>query len=193
MPSDHIGEPRLFRSYTVRRNMDAGVRIWEAAHVTNAGLLNRITINYEDFSEAGLGFNNPVERAAEESRELTSTKASIIVSLGAGNPGVVELPRFGVSNSKISSTMIKILRDCETTENRFAKNAHLHTDDYFRFNVEQGMQSILKDFNELNKIKTHTVAYLHKHGVSEQLDQVVRKICAGLCIRSYRFHSSLHC
>ncbi|HEV7737971.1 MAG TPA: hypothetical protein VGO47_11445, partial [Chlamydiales bacterium] len=69
---------------------------------------------------------------------------------------------------------VAIATDCEKIERsvreRFQKTPHL----YYRFNVDQGMQSIdLADFDKVQNVTAHTDSYMKNEPVSEMLRDTV--------------------
>lgn len=187
MPAAHVGEPRLFRSYSVPRNDDYDLMIWQAARVTNASahFLERFQLGEpiaEEFVEAGISCNNPVEIVLEEAEALLGPgrKPDVIISLGSGNRGVIGLPSPDKSSREIMESLKRIAEDCQVTANRFARNAELTVGVYHRFEVAQGMQKILLDeWNKLGEVETHTKAYLSGFLVGKEVDKVVSLICEG--------------
>jgi predicted acylesterase/phospholipase RssA len=174
-------KPHLFRTYQSR---DAGAsnhlgpaadfpgaapycKIWEAVRATSAAPLffDPIYIGPEDdrkeYVDGGVGCNNPCKQLYQEAQQIwPNRKIGCIISLGTGMPRVLSMDNPTLRNSwwpkPWLDTLTRIATLCEKTHEDMRRTAELNGR-YFRFNVQQGMQTIsLEEWNKLGEVATHT-------------------------------------
>lgn len=185
--------PRLFRTYEVAENGTCNCLVWEAARATSAAptFFKRIEIGEpggikEPFIDGGVGRNNPTNCVLEEA-EMTfpGREITCLVSIGCGQPKTAGIgPRPSFYHRVIPThywSVVKALKyiatDCENTAQEVSKKFRTKPNIYFRFNVEQGMQTIeMSEYQDLDKIAAHTQAYLRREENSRRVDAVVRKL-----------------
>lgn len=135
----------------------------------------------EEFIDAGLGCNNPVDQLIQEAaREFETKDIGCIVSIGTGMQGtnaIGESTRFGAKNI-IRVDLIKALKRIATDSEHRAKEMKERFINcpglYFRLNVARGLEDIsLAEWDKMPAVKTHTAAYLEDEDVSRELDQIV--------------------
>lgn len=83
------------------------------------------------------------------------------VSIGTGKPGVEPLKD---SYKFLTETLVQIVTETEETAENFAASwaSQLDRRQYFRFNVEQGLQGIgLEEYNKKREINSATQSYLN--------------------------------
>ena len=157
-----------------------GAKIWEAARATSAasGFFDSITIGKhgQEYVDAGLGCNNPVDEVWTEAQDIWSPEednlaASVkcFISIGTGNPGTspIEHGAFKV----FTKTLKDIATETEKTAENFAKRNRglFFQQRYFRFNVDQGLQSVgLEEFKKEKEIASATSSYMESLQVQKQ-------------------------
>lgn len=192
MASSNLEFPRLFRSYNVRENRSINCRIWEVARATTAAptFFKRVSIAEpgqiaEDFLDAGIKCNNPVEEIMEEARVLFKDDRPIgcVISLGTGHPGTIGLSKPDAFQKvlplELIDTLKKIATNCEDVANRLSRKFLGRPNIYFRFNVTHGVGGVsLEEWKKMDEVIGHTRAYLQNPVVSESINAVVRILCS---------------
>lgn len=122
-----------------------------------------------------MGANNPVDHVEGEASNIWCPEADlkplvkIFISIGTGNPGT---KAFKANALKIHQTLIDLATETESTERKFIERwaAHFSQDRYFRFNVQQGLQTVgLDEYKEQDLIESATEEYI------EHMDCKIRK------------------
>jgi hypothetical protein len=192
MAASNMEYPRRFRSYNTREDQSINCRIWEVARATTAAptFFKRISIAEpgqiaEDFLDAGIKCNNPVEEVMEEARLVFKDDRAIgcIISLGTGHPGKVGLSQPDsfqkILPLELITTLKKIATNCEEVANRLDRRFLDRPGIYFRFNASHGAEGIsLAEWEKMKEITGHTKAYLLNPVVSKSIDSVVRLLCS---------------
>jgi hypothetical protein len=111
-----------------------------------------------EFVDAGFGYNNPCEVLIEEAqRQFPERRAMRVLSIGTGLGDVV-----AIGNTRMS--IITALKKMATSSKKVAANLagrYGGTGQYYRFNVDQGLQDItLSDWEKASTISAHTRNYL---------------------------------
>ncbi|KAH8794599.1 acyl transferase/acyl hydrolase/lysophospholipase [Flagelloscypha sp. PMI_526] len=171
--------PECFRNYRSRKHGSYNCKIWEAARATTShpSSFNSIRIgplwSAEDYVGAGFGFTNPIDVVIDETKSWfpLSSHVHIVLSLGAGHPGIFGPPRAG---DGWASVLENIAVDCERTANRIAQ---CNGDGYFRLNVSQGLQGIMfQDWTDPGRIVSHTKQYIASGSVDQHIDELVHAL-----------------
>ncbi|KAH8794387.1 acyl transferase/acyl hydrolase/lysophospholipase, partial [Flagelloscypha sp. PMI_526] len=171
--------PECFRNYRSRKHGSYNCKIWEAARATTShpSSFNSIRIgpfrSPEDYVGAGFGFNNPIEVVIDETKSWfpLSSHVHIVLSLGAGHPGIFGPPR---PSDGWASVLENIAVDCERTANRIAQR---NGNGYFRLNVSQGLQGIMfQDWADPGCIISHTKQYIASGLVDQHIDELVQAL-----------------
>lgn len=159
--------------------------IWQAARATSAAprLFKRIkigppgsAINYVD---AGIGFNNPVNKVLEETSMVFGRDRSLscIVSVGAGQKGVTSYDQPDHFERLLPRKLIKALKDVATDTDRVAHemSERFYTAGiYYRFSVDQGLETVsLDEWKRLDVVRLHTKNYLKKTDIGDTVDKLV--------------------
>lgn len=170
-----------FRAYQSERALvEDRATIWEAARATSAasGFFDPISIGKhgQEYVDAGLGCNNPVDEVWTEAQDIWSSEeddlAALVkcfISIGTGNPGTNPIEN-GVFKM-FSKTLKDIVTETEKTAEVFAQTHRgLHSDRrYFRFNVEQGLQSVgLEEYKREKEIVSATSLYMESQHMQLQ-------------------------
>lgn len=184
------GIPRLWRTYTVSKNVGYDCAVWEAARATSATPTFFKCIHIggagapkEPFVDGGMGRNNPVALVLEEAQLVfPGRRVACVVSIGAGQPERISVqPDRNWLQSVLPADVMRALRDiatdCEKShediQKRFVETKHV----YFRFNVEQGMQNIRLDHGERSsEVASHTIQYMAQETVKQALSAMVKTI-----------------
>lgn len=184
--------PHLFRTYTVRENSTYNCKIWEASRATSAAPSYFKSIHIgpkgeeEEFIDAGIGHNNPVKQVHQEALRIfpQNRKISCIVSIGTGQTAPVVCDDTKLKNKFLHLSVIeaiaKVVTDCEKTAEEMELYFRDSKDQYFRFNVDRGLDQIcLQEWDKLNEVRTYTNGYLRTSQVSTQIDKVVTALVAS--------------
>ncbi|KAJ7262822.1 FabD/lysophospholipase-like protein [Mycena rebaudengoi] len=178
--------PVLFRTYDSPNEPAATCAIWEAARATSAAptFFKRIEIGAvpraEAFIDGGLGRNNPTAMVLEEAQILFPTRRlACVLSIGTGQVKAAAIPRPSLVQRVVPLDVIdameKLATDCEETHQDMLKRFRAQPGVYFRFNVEQGMQTIkLGEWERLAEVSAHTRQYIKEEGVKQRLGEVVK-------------------
>ena len=192
LPKYNTRFPRLFRTYPNPTNSSTSedCAIWQAARATVASpsLFKSVKIQYlggivEEFVDAGYKCNNPSVVILEEATEVFGDDRAVglFLSIGAGHPGVIKLPKADMFQKELLKFLINISEDCEQIvdelKKRFSDIPHIYT----RFNVSHGLAL---DKLEEGQIVTHVKTYLADIVESQKLNQVVESLISGVLPRS---------
>ncbi|EKM82275.1 hypothetical protein AGABI1DRAFT_124759 [Agaricus bisporus var. burnettii JB137-S8] len=180
------GIPVLFRTYHSSET-HSNCKIWEAARATSAAptFFKRIEIGRnQPFIDGGLGRNNPSQVVLKEAKALFGARSfGCLVSIGAGEAGVIEIKKPGLWQRILPTDAIDALRkitaDCESTHEDMLHHFSKLPTAYFRLNVEQGMQGVeLYEREKLSNVEAHTMQYMKKVEVAKKLALLVSAIRA---------------
>ncbi|KAG5642523.1 hypothetical protein DXG03_002596 [Asterophora parasitica] len=188
MPAKNMSSPRIFRSHDVPENQTANCKIWEAARATSAAptFFKRVSIDHdglpEEFVDAGLGCNNPVNEVYNEAQLVfgRDREISCIVSIGTGHPKVIGFSAPDKFERLLPVALIGVLQsiatDCEKVAEDFERKYNSDPSKskvFFRFNVQQGLQDVsLAEWNKLADVKTHTTKYVQETAVGVNINRV---------------------
>ena len=102
---------------------------------------------------------------------------SCIVSVGAGQRGVTGYDRPDPFERVLPRELIKALKAIATDTDRAAhemSERYHKTGIYYRFNVDQGLDSVsLDEWKRLDAVRHHTKNYLRKTDVGDTVDKLV--------------------
>ncbi|KAG6827347.1 hypothetical protein H0H87_005022, partial [Tephrocybe sp. NHM501043] len=182
----------LFRTYTSRKEPPISCAIWQAARATSAAptFFDRIYIGpprlQEPYIDGDLGHNNPTDVVLREAKDMFQDRSiACIISIGTGKLETIALGkpgRFekGGISSSIINAVYKIATDCEETAQKMEREFKDNPKFYFRFNVEQGLQTIKpEDWDQMGEISAHTRNYMQMHEIDLRLSTAVEVIRAG--------------
>ncbi|KAH8745706.1 kinase subdomain-containing protein, partial [Hyaloscypha sp. PMI_1271] len=156
------------RSYSLPDEPNIRATIFQAALATSAAttFFGPVTIGYRSFADGGLGSNNPVDEVEGEAANIWCSETGDLkplvkcfISIGTGNPGNKAFKDSAI----LRQTVVEIAIETESTEKKFIARWAKHFDEkrYFRFNVEQGLQSIgLDEYKQKGSIEAVTEGYL---------------------------------
>ena len=190
------GSPVLLRTYRTG-SAPVSCSIWEAARATSAAPTFFPPIKFAsqtggNFIDAGVGTNNPTKVLVKEAKSYyrmksyKATQPTCLVSIGTGQQNLIQLQhaasmfwlkdRLGLS---IAPVLGEIVTDCENTHDEVLLS-HLDNnarDQYYRFNVPQGMQQIMLDeWAKKDDIKTYTDNYLRLNQTEQELLDCVKRL-----------------
>ncbi|KAJ7109032.1 FabD/lysophospholipase-like protein [Mycena crocata] len=177
----------LFRSYQSSKEPPMKCAIWEAARATSAAptFFERICIGPPTravpYIDGGIGHNNPARLVLDEAALLFTGQPACLVSIGTGHPGTIEIPKPGVFENVIPvgviTAIVEMATDCEGTAERMLERFEDRPKTYFRFNVDQGMQSVkLDDWDKMDKVTAHTQQYMKGYEVGKRFDGTVMAV-----------------
>jgi patatin-like phospholipase/acyl hydrolase len=176
--------PHRFRSYQARKYQTVNCKIWEAARATSATpkFFERIVISgagtSQTYVDGGMGCNNPIAQVlAEAEFVFPGQHVACVISIGTGQAQTIAIRTRNRLSLDFNKAMQGIATDCERSaqevEQRFRDIPSL----YFRFNVEQGMQSVgLAQWERLDEVATHTKQYIQMTEVDQRLDAAVAAV-----------------
>ncbi|KAF8602623.1 FabD/lysophospholipase-like protein [Ceratobasidium sp. AG-I] len=189
MLAHHHGRPVRLRTYWNGRNQTTNYTIREALLATCAIPQLFEPVALEELSgpetiyvAAGLGCRNPITELLEESSDIFPNQhVACVLSIGAGQTRVADILDSHDRVLSKSDDVIDILRliaeDCESKAEEMARRFRETTDLYFRFNVEQGLQTIDKpDIQQAGNVVAHAVAYNLESNTDQKLTQAAKAI-----------------
>lgn len=190
MPADQVGEPRRLRTFPIDTSNDAAlnIKIWEAARATTAAsfffkpMPLRVTKYLtEDYIDAAIGCNNPVEYLLQEAAVYLGTgrRLGCVISIGTGTR-LVKISRAstGFRNllqapkyiKELLGTLKNIATDGEEAHRRVQAKLEAYTRAYFRFNVPDAAAEVkLHEYLKITSLKSTAVAYLSQPLVAAQI------------------------
>lgn len=154
--------------------------IWQVARATSAATtffksikLGRLDM---EFIDAGFGNNNPCDVLLGEARQLFPDATTFqILSIGTGLGRVVTIKgRRSILDAlaKMVASSTKVALDMDR---HFADSGQ-----YFRFNVDNGLQDItLSDWEKTSKIVAHTHNYLLTPAVARKITECASRLIAA--------------
>lgn len=191
-------EPKLFRTWCADKNPGYNCTIWEAGRATSAAptFFKRICIGkagmQEEFVDAGIGCNNPVQYLVEEAQREFGPERDIacIVSIGTGKSKIAGFKAPGLFQRLLPLDLVKVLAAMATDSEVVAlamQTRYQHCDGlYHRLNVERGLEGVsLEEWEKLGEVTTHTVEYLRGKDISQRLDLIVNALL-GKPARTFR-------
>ena len=185
MRAEDTSAAAVIRSYQSPRPdlLYGKIKIWEAARATSAAttFFNPIEIMpfKQRYVDGALGWNNPIEVADVESRDLWENDDRIIVSLGTGS---VPRQEWGGDIVDLARQLAKIVMQADLTNDRFRKShPELVNDNHlFRFTVTQGLGNVSLDEHEaFNRIAAYTDTYVSNDDIYRLLKTCVRSLKDG--------------
>ncbi|KDQ53978.1 hypothetical protein JAAARDRAFT_136390, partial [Jaapia argillacea MUCL 33604] len=181
--------PRLFRTYQVPKGLTFNCMIWEAARATSASpkIFKPIKIGDSSLQElfigGGIGCNNPIRQILQEAELLFPSKyVACVLSIGAGHSKTISFASTGglfsnVLPLSVCTTLHSIATDGEGTAEEIARQFQTISDFYFRFNVDQGLQSFkLGEWYRLSEVQTHAEQYLRTISGDRMLTATVQAL-----------------
>lgn len=185
-------QPVRFRSYPSRTRADVqdSSRIWEIARATCAAtdFFDPIKIGRfgDGFADAGAGTNNPIRVVWNEAKHTFLHSAQLpeghircLISIGPGRPS---LRAFGGNLQTVATALVRMAADAQHTADLFhsARLQLIHSQQYFRFNVDQGLQGIgLEHSGRAAEIMAATRQYLESEFLALQMQQCARRLGDG--------------
>ncbi|KFY66945.1 hypothetical protein V496_01838, partial [Pseudogymnoascus sp. VKM F-4515 (FW-2607)] len=158
------------RSYSLLDEPNICATICQAALATSAAttFFDPVSIGDRTFADGGLGANNPVDEVEGEASNVWCSETGDLkplvkcfISIGTGNPGKTAF-EDGIFKF-LGQTVVDIATETENTEKKFIARWAKHYDEsrYFRFNVDQGLQSIgLDEYKKKGAMEAATGGYL---------------------------------
>jgi hypothetical protein len=158
----------------------------------------------EPFVDAGLGCNNPIKQLLNEAEHIFPHQhIACIVSIGTGHVTTASLPAPSLFNNVIPLSVAEVLKkittECEATAEETERRFRSAPNIYFRFNVEQGMQSVtLAQWERLPEVTTHTLQHLQRGKVDEMVMAAVtalreqREVIAAAHLSAYNLLAISH-
>ncbi|KAK3310503.1 uncharacterized protein B0T15DRAFT_518680 [Chaetomium strumarium] len=182
MPANKVGQPRRFRSFAGDDGME--VKIWEAARATTAASFYfkpmpiRIgSFSTEDYIDAAIGCNNPVEYLLQEAAEQfgTGRRLGCLISIGTGTRLVSIARASSIMRSwrfvkELVGTLKNTATDGEEAHRRVQAKFGAHRNAYFRFNVPDAADQVgLDEYLKLGRLKALTAEYLAQPFVMDRV------------------------
>ncbi|KAK9857679.1 hypothetical protein MYU51_019821 [Penicillium brevicompactum] len=156
------------RSYELRDRSNISATICEAALATSAAtsFFDPVSIGPYTFVDGAFGANNPVEYVEEEASSIWCPETELkplvktFISIGTGVPSTQGIDGNAL---KIHATLASIVTETERTEQKFIRRwaGHFNQHRYFRFNVQQGLQTVgLEEYEQQELIRSVTEGYI---------------------------------
>ncbi|KAJ4198403.1 hypothetical protein NW755_001090 [Fusarium falciforme] len=159
---DNVDAPAtLFKTYDKSTSFK-NCKIWEVVRATSAAttFFKSIKCGMDEieFIDAGFGYNNPCDVLVGEAKQVfPDAQQILVVSIGTGMGNVVD-----IRNTRRS--ILGALQSMASNSSRVAREMAVRyrgSNDYFRFNVEQGLQDVtLSDWEQTSRISAHTHNYI---------------------------------
>ncbi|KAH8823134.1 hypothetical protein DL96DRAFT_1616776 [Flagelloscypha sp. PMI_526] len=188
--------PVLFRNYEARKSNSPNCSIWFAIRAVASSksfppaCTTSMSHRFCFLAASQHNFSNPVDEAITEALELAkklkitgSPPLACLVSLGAGHPGIKPLddPIDGNVAARLTRNPEKAH---EEAQKRIEKQHDLKGTEYFRLNVDQGLQENLLNDIKLEKVLSHTEAYLNTFTVTSKVSRIVEHIVGSIAKRT---------
>ncbi|KAG9114449.1 hypothetical protein FRC07_007645, partial [Ceratobasidium sp. 392] len=190
----NAGIPCIMRTYVAPENQMPNYTICETLRATTAHpeLFKSVELGeppvQESFVDGGLGCSNPVERLIAEAKLMFPGRhISSIISIGAGHTRTIQIPKPGLFSSTLPLNALiaakYIATDCERAAQEIACRFQNVPNVYFRFNVDQGLQSVgQSDWERLGEVMAHARAYLRLVETSGRLNDAAKAIRDRKCV-----------
>ena len=184
--------PVLFRTYASKKEPPISCTVWQAARATSAApiFFERVFIGpasrRQPYIDGGVGRNNPTAQVLEEAEvEFPGRNIACLISIGTGKLATINVPKpdffqRNVVAIDVIKAMVAIATDCEKTAEDMEKKFKHLPKTYFRFNVEQGLQTVkLGDWDRMDEVAAHTQQYMKISEVDQRLATAVQAIREG--------------
>ncbi|KEP48405.1 putative kinesin light chain [Rhizoctonia solani 123E] len=179
--------PVLFRSYRAVANPSPDCAIWEALQATMAhpDLFKSIEIDsslgQQSFVGGELGCSNPIGHVLSEAKKLYPDRhVACILSIGAGHARIIQVldPKRlqKITRTRDVEAAMQMATDSERLANEMAIRFNNISGVYFRFNVDQEIQSMPPGSSGRLDEVAHARAYLRMSEVTEAMEQAVQSI-----------------
>lgn len=149
-----------------------------------------MTIGVRKYVDGALGANNPVDYVWNEAQSIWRPNDGQIepmikcfVSVGTGNPG--SAPVEEGAKDFLSKTLKDIATETERTATTSAARHRglLDKKRYFRYNVEQGLQTVgLEEYRKRSEIEAATKAYLADQAQKFSLRDCAKNLGIKQCV-----------
>lgn len=156
--------------------------IWQAARATLAlpNLFPNVTIGpdllQQVYISGEVGWKNPSNEVIREFEAYwPGQNIACLASVGAGHEGIIEI-NGSIGPASLNMAMERIAMDCERVAQEVGYRFE-GRNTYFRLSVEQGLQKNTPHKPlTLDKIDTHTKAYLRSPGVTVSVNRLVASL-----------------
>lgn len=150
--------------------------------LSSPGYLQPISIGEPDqaqyYTDASMGFNNPIGILIQESVELFGIASDIrvIMSFGSGKDATV-FPQTSESiPDKLIAALAYIERSCESAHQDWQRRTN-GLGIYYRFNVEKHLQlHNIREWSQSSLIVSFTQEYYLDAQVSDRLDEALKAL-----------------
>ncbi|KAK4151189.1 hypothetical protein C8A00DRAFT_45555 [Chaetomidium leptoderma] len=189
MPAKEVGALRRLRSYDSELDTFApGIKIWEAARATTAASYyfkpmplrvgNHLT---EEFIDAAIGCNNPVEYLLKEAADRIGggRRLGCLISIGTGTrlvkisraaTGLRNIGQLLTFGSELLGTLKNTATDSEEAHRRTEAKLGHYSNAYFRFNVPDVAAEVsLHEYLKMDILKTTAATYLSEPLVASRV------------------------
>ena len=184
---------RLRAYHSDRTLVEDRALIWEATRATSAasGFFDPISIGKhgQEYVDAGLGCNNPVQEVWTEAQDIWSpgeddlaTLVKCFISIGTGDPGTSPVEDGMIKI--FTKTPEEIVTETEKTAETFVQSHRglFSQGRYFRFNVDQGLQSVgLEEYKKEKEIVSATSRYMESQRMVSQVRSCSRAMKGKEC------------
>ncbi|QRV95706.1 kinesin light chain [Ceratobasidium sp. AG-Ba] len=190
--------PVVFRSYEGCANQMLDCPIWQVLSATMAypGMFKPVEIGpdhlSQTFIDGGLGCNNPTAHVLAEAKSIMPGRyVSSVTCIGTGHPHTIQMTDRTMFKRLLPSDVLALTKeialDAEKVANEMDARFRSTSGVYFRFSVDQGMQTVrTSEWEKLSYVSAHTKAYMSRARVSKTIDDAVASIKG----RALAIHSS---
>ncbi|QRV84636.1 kinesin light chain [Ceratobasidium sp. AG-Ba] len=172
----NAGLPCIFRSYQGVSNQMPDSPIWKVLSATMA--------QPEMFKQVDIGPDYLRQSFIDEVKAvMPSQDLSSIVCIGSGHSDTIQLPQRALSSRLVPTNVLSLTKDIALDAERVAQEMEVRfqstTGVYFRFSVDQGIQSVeVGEWEKLQQVTANAKAYLRGLKVSKSVDFAVASIKA---------------
>jgi hypothetical protein len=179
-PCTNAASKVSLRSYSARGHLPSTITVIEAILATCAAppRFSSVTsgsgYNKKEYIGPSFGSTNPVREVITEAHSLFGGDSGIasLLSLGTGHPGVISFPSSG--GADLHGMMRDMMSDCEQRAQEIEQQIG-RVGIYFRFSVEQGMQSDhLGPVADPSQVMAQTESYIADHRTSEKISEFIQ-------------------
>ncbi|ROW01599.1 hypothetical protein VSDG_02235 [Cytospora chrysosperma] len=194
MPLQDRNTTVRLRTYDVEGDRFPKCKVYEAARATTAAstyfkpmILKDNQGMEQEFVDAALGRNNPINVLPEEAISLFGTQRRLgcVVSLGTGSRKAELVQARAVREmGKQIVSLLKVMKEFTTDTRRDHEQMEMKFNNfpgvYFRFDVEGGAEGIsLDEWKKIGKLKERTRLYLQSAKVSAHIDELAETLLHG--------------
>lgn len=158
----------IYARIITKRHRFKTLTVWEACRATSAAtsFFEPINVGGARYSDGGLQYNNPVDIARSEAREMFPHRKLHIVSLGTGTAAPSE---FDPGLMSIANQLVSIITNSDKVANDFARSWDDAQGNYYRFSPPFLGALGLEEADKLEAIRGFAVDYVDETEAGRRL------------------------